>query len=56
MIPAPAGDTLMTLASGYAVPAAGTYTLNVVCTPYQLTGTPSLGLDRYDINGVLAGE
>ena len=49
-----AGDALMTLAFGYAVPAAGTYTLNVVCTRYQLTGAPTLGLDRYDINGVLA--
>lgn len=51
-----AGDALMSLTFGYAVPAAGTYTLNVICTRYQLTGTPTLGLDRYDINGVLAGS
>lgn len=53
---AEAGDSLMSLTYGYAVPAAGTYTLSVRCTREQLTGTPTLGLDRWDLNGVLAGS
>ena len=51
-----AGDSLLALTFGYAVPAAGTYTVSVVCTRRDLVGTPTLGLDRYDINGLLAGS
>jgi hypothetical protein len=50
------GDSPMSITYGYAVPAAGTYTLSVRCTREQITGTPTLGLDRWDLSGVLAGS
>lgn len=49
-------DGLMSLAFAYAVPAAGTYTLTVRCSRDQLGTTTTIGLDRYDLNGVLAGS
>lgn len=49
---------LMSLAFAYAVPSAGTYTLTVRCTKTLVdpTANVSMGLDRYDLNGVLAGS
>ncbi len=49
---------LMSLAFAYAVPSAGTYTLSVRCTKTLVdpTANVSMGLDRYDLNGVLAGS
>jgi hypothetical protein len=49
---------LMSLAFAYAVPAAGTYTLSVRCTKTSADADSALnmGLDRYDLNGVLAGS
>lgn len=49
-------DGLMSLGFAYAVPAAGTYTLSVRCSRTPITGTPTIGLDRWDLNGVLAGS
>ena len=49
---------LMSLAFAYAVPAAGTYTLSVRCTKTLADAGSALnmGLDRYDMSGVLAGS
>jgi hypothetical protein len=50
-------DALLALSYAYAVPAAGTYTLSVRCSPDRPTGSAAtIGLDRYDLNGVLAGS
>ena len=49
---------LMSLAFAYAVPAAGTYTLSVRCTKTLVDAgsAVNMGLDRYDLSGVLAGS
>jgi hypothetical protein len=49
---------LMSLAFAYAVPAAGTYTLSVRCTKTlaDAGSALSMGLNRYDMSGVLAGS
>jgi hypothetical protein len=49
---------LMSLAFAYAVPAAGTYTLSVRCTKTLVDAASAInmGLDRYDLSGVLAGS
>jgi hypothetical protein len=49
---------LMSLAFAYAVPAAGTYALSVRCTKTLVDAASaiSMELDRYDLNGVLAGS
>jgi hypothetical protein len=50
-------DALLALSYAYAVPAAGTYTLSVRCSRDRPTGSAAtIGLDRYDLNGVLAGS
>ena len=49
-------DGLLALSYAYAVPAAGTYTLSVRCSPDGWTGSAAIGLDRYDLNGVLAAN
>ena len=50
-------DALLALSYAYAVPAAGTYTLSVRCSPDRPTGSAAtIGLDRYDLNGVLAAN
>jgi hypothetical protein len=50
-------DALLALSYAYAVPSAGTYTLSVRCSPDRPTGSAAtIGLDRYDLNGVLAGS
>jgi hypothetical protein len=47
-------DGLLALNYAYAVPAAGTYTLSVRCEDERNGGLATIGLDRYDLNGVLA--
>jgi len=47
-------DGLLALNYAYAVPAAGTYTLSVRCEDERTAGSATIGLDRYDLNGVLA--
>jgi hypothetical protein len=50
-------DGFLTLSYAYTVPAAGTYTLSIRCSPEQPAGSNvTIGLDRYDLNGVLAGS
>ena len=49
-------DGLLSLAFSYTVPAAGNYTLSVRCSRDQLGSTATIGLDRYDLSGVLAGS
>ena len=50
-------DALLARSYAYAVPSAGTYTLSVRCSPDRPTGSAAtIGLDRYDLNGVLAGS
>jgi hypothetical protein len=49
-------DGLLALNYAYAVPAAGTYTLSVRCEDERTAGSATIGLDRYDLNGVLAAS
>ena len=49
-------EGLMAVSYAYDVPAAGSYTLSVRCSSVGLVGPGSIGLDRYDLNGVLAGN
>ena len=47
---------VISLAFGFDVATAGSYSLSVSCTKQNLTGTPTLEFDRYDMTGVLTGS
>ena len=46
---------VISLAFGFDVATAGSYSLSVSCSKQNLTGTPTLEFDRYDMTGVLTG-
>ena len=46
---------VISLAFGFDVATAGSYSLSVSCVKQNLTGTPTLEFDRYDMTGVLTG-
>jgi len=47
---------VISLAFGFDVATAGSYSLSVNCYKQNLTGSPTLEFDRYDMTGVLTGS
>ena len=47
---------VISLAFGFDVATAGSYSLSFSCSKQNLTGTPTLEFDRYDMTGVLTGS